>query len=1278
MCQDLCVSKHFKTVLFVFSLISLLFGYTAYAEDFPRFSPQISIDKQKQSPDELLVRFTKDVIAQSQASEIAKSHGAVKVKSFRRPRQLSESAIDQWRLVKLNPGQNLEQAMQRFANDPAVEVVEPNYELSIIAYPNDPFFDNLWGMDNDGQSGGSVDADIDAPEAWDIYTGSNSVLVAVIDTGVDYNHEDLADNIWTNTGEIPGNGIDDDGNGYIDDIHGYDFVNNDGDPMDDNGHGTHVSGTIAAVGNNGIGVAGVNWDATIMGLKFLGYDGFGSASDAISAILYATDMGARLTSNSWGGNGGSQALLDAINAADAANVLFVAAAGNDGRNTDSYPKYPQGFDAPNILSVAATDHDDNKASFSNYGATSVDLGAPGVDVLSTFPTAIFPSGYAWGSGTSMATPHVSGAAALLLSLDPSLTPAELINILMSTVDPIPALAGISVSGGRLNVNTAVNFAANLKFIVTATPGSQTIMYGETSTTYTTTVKSFNGFSKFVDLSVSSPEPTISGDFSPNKVKPTANGTIDSILTVSTTSQTPRGTYQLTILATDVHGETSTTYVTVVVEAPDFALSISPASRTIAPDGETTYTVQLNSLYSYNESVSLSFSATDSNISGSFSLNPVTVPADGTVTSTLTVTTTASAPLGDFTLTVEGTDGVITYTRTVNLTVLDVDLVMTDVSTTATSVPIGTNFPFDFTVQNQGTSATSSNTRIDLYLSTDANITTSDTNIGNWTQYSTLWGGESISKTLWKSVPIGLAPGTYYIGAIVDASNWQDETDETNNALAGTTIEVIQDVDLVLTNVSTTATSVPTGTNFPFDFTVQNQGTSATSSNTRIDLYLSTDANITTSDTNIGNWTQYSTFWWGESISKTLWKSVPSSLAPGTYYIGAIVDAPNWQDETDETNNALAGSTIEVIRDIDLIMTNVSTTATSVPTGTSFPFDFTVANQGTSSTSSTVHVNMYLSTDANITTSDTSLGSWQTSGGLSGGWSISKTFWKSVPSSLAPGTYYIGAIVDFPNWQDETDETNNALAGSTIEVIRDIDLVMTNVSTTATSVPTGTSFPFDFTVANQGTSSTSSTVHVNMYLSTDANITTSDTSLGSWQTSGGLSGGWSISKTFWKSVPSSLAPGTYYIGAIVDFPNWQDETDETNNALAGSTIEVIRDIDLIMTDVSTTATTLSTGSSITISSTVKNQGTSSTTTYSYVRVYLSTDANITTSDISMGSWIVGLSAGDSWTEDITTTIPSSLTPGTYYIGAIADASNQESESDETNNSLAGSTIEVTSP
>jgi len=302
-----------------------------------------------------------------------------------------------------------------------------------------------------------VDADIDAPEAWDVTTGNSNVVVAVIDTGVDYAHADLAANMWKNPNEIAGNNIDDDGNGYIDDIYGIDAVNGDGDPYDDNSHGTHIAGTIGAVGNNGIGVAGVNWNVKIMACKFLDANGSGFTSDAIECIEYILNhktngINVKVTNNSWGGGAYSQALYDAIQAMENEDILFIAAAGNNSVNADVTPHYPSSYNLNNIISVAATNSNDALSGFSNYGVASVDLAAPGSNIYST----ILGKAYAYKSGTSMATSHVTGAAALVWEQNLSANYSVIKNLIMNTVDPLPSLSGYTVSGGRLNVNNAVS------------------------------------------------------------------------------------------------------------------------------------------------------------------------------------------------------------------------------------------------------------------------------------------------------------------------------------------------------------------------------------------------------------------------------------------------------------------------------------------------------------------------------------------------------------------------------------------------------------------------------------------------------------------------------------------------------------------------------------------------------------------------------------------------------------------------------------------------------
>ena len=385
-------------------------------------------------------------------------------------------AVPGLRHLNLPEGLDVEQSVEFFLNHPGVMYAEPNYSIELAATPNDPDFGDLWGMQNTGQTGGLSGADIDAPLAWDITTGAPNLIVAVVDTGVDYLHPDLAANMWVNEGEIAGDGIDNDGNGFVDDVHGYNFVSGNGDPMDDHNHGTHVAGTIGAVANNSIGVAGVAWDVQIMAVKFLSASGNGSIASAVSAIQYAVDNGATISNHSWGFNGNfSQSLSDAIEYARLADHLVVAAAGNGGGDqigddNDARPFYPGNFQHENLIAVAATDHEDQLASFSNYGLTQVDLGAPGVGILSTTRN----NSYATFNGTSMATPHVTGATALLRGLYPDWGYDKIRDRILDTVDPVESLDGRTVTGGRLNLAAAVAPDESGPAVVESSPSGDVI------------------------------------------------------------------------------------------------------------------------------------------------------------------------------------------------------------------------------------------------------------------------------------------------------------------------------------------------------------------------------------------------------------------------------------------------------------------------------------------------------------------------------------------------------------------------------------------------------------------------------------------------------------------------------------------------------------------------------------------------------------------------------------------------------------------------------------
>ncbi len=333
--------------------------------------------------------------------------------------------------------------------NPQVEYIEPNYTYKVInTSPKDKEFKKQWGLENDGKNSGGifsrgvVGVDISAIQAWKTTKGHKDVKIAIIDTGVDYNHEDLKNNIMVNMSEKNGiAGVDDDGNGYIDDVYGYDFANDDADPMDGHGHGTHCAGVIGAE-HNGIGIVGVMANVQILPIKFLTDQGSGTLEGALRAIDYATQMGVHVMSNSWGGGGRSEALFEAIQRAKDAGISFIAAAGNESNNNDTKATYPANYKLDNVISVGAMDGKGKKASFSNYGKTTVHVFAPGVKIFST----VSNNKYKKMSGTSMACPHVAGVAGLLIASEPNLTYLEVKAKLMSTAIPSKELSQYTVSG----------------------------------------------------------------------------------------------------------------------------------------------------------------------------------------------------------------------------------------------------------------------------------------------------------------------------------------------------------------------------------------------------------------------------------------------------------------------------------------------------------------------------------------------------------------------------------------------------------------------------------------------------------------------------------------------------------------------------------------------------------------------------------------------------------------------------------------------------------------
>jgi subtilisin family serine protease len=538
-----------------------------------------------------------------------------------------------------------------------VRFAEPNYIVHATAVPNDPQFSNLWAMRNTGQvvngTAGTAGADISATSAWDISTGSKSVVIGDVDTGIDYNHPDLAANVWSNPGGV---------GGCPAGTHGYNAIAKTCEAMDDNNHGSHTAGTMGAVGNNGIGVAGVNWTTSMMGLKFLSASGSGSLADAISAIDFAVvakangQANVRALNNSWGGGGFSQALLDEINKAGANDILFVAAGGNNSLNHAIFAGYPCDYGywngAANVVCVAASDQNDNLASFSDYG-TGVHLAAPGTNVLSTIPG----NAYAYYNGTSMATPHVTGAAALILSVC-NINTAGVKNAILNNVDTPAGLSGRVMTNGRLNLNRAIRSCAPTSpdFSLSASPASQTVAQGA-STSYTVTIARTGGFAGAVTLSASGLPAGASASFGPNGT--TGN---TSTMNVTTSSTTPAGSSSVTI--TGVSGTlTHATGVTLVVEASDFSLSASPTSQTVTQGASTSYTVTIARTGGFPGAVTLT--ATGLPVGASASFNPNNTTGN---TSTMNVTTSSTTPVGSSSVTITGVSGSLTRTTTVTLVV----------------------------------------------------------------------------------------------------------------------------------------------------------------------------------------------------------------------------------------------------------------------------------------------------------------------------------------------------------------------------------------------------------------------------------------------------------------------------------------------------------------------------------------------------------------------------------------------------------------------------------
>jgi subtilisin family serine protease len=537
-------------------------------------------------------------------------------------RDLGRSGYSQLRVSS-----GLRSVMDELSRDADVEYVEPNYVVEVSATaPNDPLFSRQWGLKNTGQDGGLVKADIDATAAWDITKGVKKNVIAVVDTGVDYTHPDLAANMWSAPRSFTVTFAANDSITCPAGSRGYNAIANTCDPKDNATHGTMVAGTIGAAGNSGAGTAGVAWTTSIMGLAFMDSTGRGSVANAIRAIEFAIQAkkalgdgaNVRVLNNSWGGSGFSQALLDTIQKASAAGMLFVAAAGNSKLNLDTQQEYPAAYTAPNVLTIAATDNKDALASFSSWGVKFAHAGAPGVSIATTSPGA----SYVLASGTSFAAPVTSGVAALVLAACDTLDPVAVRKAILDNVDPVPGMAGKVSTGGRVNAYKAVRNCAALAapvvkpgFTVAANPLTVTLNPGST-VTVGVQIAAVGGFTGQVLLSLAGLPAGVTGSFNASSASPGA--AVSLRLTAAANASLTAGAVAASIRGVSGALSSTSTMAVTVKPVPSFHVSADPASATIVPGASAAYTFTLTPIGDFNQSIFVQLTGLPAGTSGQFS------------------------------------------------------------------------------------------------------------------------------------------------------------------------------------------------------------------------------------------------------------------------------------------------------------------------------------------------------------------------------------------------------------------------------------------------------------------------------------------------------------------------------------------------------------------------------------------------------------------------------------------------------------------------------------
>ncbi|HKT79286.1 MAG TPA: CARDB domain-containing protein [Vicinamibacterales bacterium] len=1142
--------------------------------------------------------------------------------------------------------------IRRLANHPRIAYVEPNYVVHALSDPNEPGFPQLWGLRNTGQAvnnglPGRPGADIHAASAWDSTVGSTAQVVAVVDTGIDYTHPDLEANIWsaptafqvTIEGQtiVCGAGT-----------HGFNAIARTCDPRDDQGHGTHVSGTIGAIGNNSLGVVGVNWIAQIMGIKFLDSGGSGTVADAIAGIEFAIQVkerfaptqaaNVRVLSNSWGGTEFSQALLDAINDASDSDMLFVAAAGNNSISNDLLPEYPASYDAPNIISVAATNNADQLAWFSNYSRSLVHLAAPGDDILSTYPG----NAYRFLSGTSMAAPHVSGGAALILSRC-ALDTTALKDTLLSTAEPVASLAPYTITGARLDVASAVvacSAPPQPPASLTALGGDSRVMlswsggigalsfdvkrgnapggpyaviaanvkgksYIDTAvvndTTYYYVVSSRNTLGESIDSNEASATPKVESDLVVSAFSAPATTGPGAALSASISIRNQ---------GAGISNPTTTRFLlskNSVIDAIDVVLNGSQLVPSLTPSAISTAQVSIE------------------------------IPAD-TVVGTYYLLAKADADNNEV-------ETVETNNTSVRMITIGPDLGV--VLTAPAVAAAGSAIVLSDNVKNTGGGAAGATTTR-FYFSNDSKLDAADTLLSASRSVPGIAAGGANAGTTTVTVPSSATTGSFYVIAKADADNTVVEVLESNNVNAK---QIFIGGDLVVSSMTAPATA-GAGSAIVVSDTVTNAGGAQVGASTTR-FFISTKSVLDEAAQPAAGGRDVPALAPGAVNTGSSNVVIPSSLPTGIYYLFASADGDDAIEETKETNNS-ASRVIAI--GSDLVVGSLTAPSTAGP-GSTIAVSETTTNRGAGAASPTT-TRFYLSPNSTLDASDTLLNGSRAVPGLAAGASSSGSTNVTMPSGIASGVYYVIAKADADGALAETSEDNNTASRSVA--------IGGDLAVTALTVPSkgGSGLPIVVTdtTSNKGAGGVGES-ETRFYLSKNSTLDASDTPIAGGRDVPALAAGGASSGSTSLVLPSPLAVGSYYILAKADGDDAIAENQESNNTLA----KVIAiGPDLVTSSVSV-AYTITAGATVSVTDIAQNAGgePSGATTTKY---YLSASASFDASDLDLGvsRSVPALAAGQSSSGTSQVTIPADSVPGYYFLLAVADADDAVDEATETNN------------